>query len=211
MKQSGLKHLFAGLTLLMVGLVACSSSPKEVEEDSDAVCFIGDSIVYLWDLEEYFPGLEIIKRAICGAVVEDVDDWDVGQCKGKRTVYLMGTNNIWGILSNLDGIEDIREGYGDLFVRQVSKLRAKPLLYISILPRNGNYVQDTLVTDNIRQQNKVVVRKLDSLGLNYHYIDVFDDFIEKGNVIDTTLFEDGLHPSAKGYEIIANKLKPYLE
>lgn len=207
--------LKTALALLLGSLFAClfacstSSDPEDPPETS-TVCFIGDSIMYYWDLEKYFPGLVISKHAVAGAVVEDIDDWDVRDCKGARTVFLMGTNNIWGYTSDLPDMEEAREYYGNLFVRYASKLGGKPLLFVSILPRNDRYAQDTLVTDNVRLQNIVVKRKLDSLGTGYRYIDVFDDFIQKGNAIDSTLFKDGLHPNEKGYEVLAAKLKPYL-
>lgn len=199
------------LSLCAAFLLACSSTPEEPEDLSDATCFIGDSITYLWDLEKYFPDMQIIKHAVCAAVVEDVETWDVSMCKGKRIVYLMGTNNIWDRIDGVEEAAEVRENFGNFFAYQASLLGGKPLLYISILPRNDVYIQDTMVTANVRLQNLVTVRKLDSMGVNFRYVDVFDDFIEKGNVIDSTLFEDGLHPNDKGYEILAEKLRPFLE
>jgi len=195
------------LALALACLFACSSDP---EPNNEPVCFVGDSITYGWDLEKHFPGLVTSKHAVAGAVVEDIDDWDVSDCKGKRTVFLMGINNIWSFTSDLEGIEEVHDYFGKLFVHYAASLGGKPLLYVSVMPRILTGIQDTLYVDNVRKQNAVVKHKLDSLGVDYHYVDVFDDFLVEGNVLDTSLFVDGLHPNEKGYEILTAKLKPYL-
>lgn len=205
-----LQSLLVSSALTLFG--ACSSSSVDVPEESSAteVCFVGDSITDLWDLDYYFYGFKIHKHAVSGARLQELDVWNIQDCKGLPTVFLMGTNNIGNISADSADAPLLREFAADYLIERALKLEASPLLYVSILPRNEIYQQDTLVNEYIKQQNQVVVRKLDSLGADFKFIDVFDDFIEKGNVIKSELFKDGLHPNDAGYDVLATKIWPYL-
>lgn len=190
-------------TLLCLLFVGCFFG----EDDSDSeVCFIGDSITYLWDLEFFFPTQTIIKHAVSGAIVQDFDKWDLSDCEGKRTVVLIGTNNV----SN-NHIEDSSSaGLRTYFVREYQKrvyaLHADPLIAVSILPRNEFYEQDSSVNMNIQALNREIQDSLHSMDIRYEYIDVFDKFIKTGYEIKRDFFKDGLHPNEAGYEILAREI-----
>lgn len=191
-------------------LVACTDKggEPEIPYTSD-VCFIGDSITDYWDLEEYFPDYDIHKHARAGALVQDMDEWDVSDCEGIPTVFLMGTNNITA--ENYGEVEDLLvEDLSEVILTRAKKIKASPFLLVSILPRNGNGVEHPIIYKLVTDQNKWIYNKLKSSGIYFKYIDVYSDFLNDEGTINESLFKDGLHPNDAGYEVLAAKIKTFL-
>lgn len=181
-------------------------SVKDDEEPCPEICFVGDSIIYFWNLEHYFPNKNIIKHAVSGAVVQDFDEWDLSDCKGKKTVVLIGTNNIGEVQVTDDDAAALRSYFIREYKKRIEALHPDPLIAVSILPRNSLYEQDTTVNMNIQVLNKEILGLLGSMELNYEYVDVFDLFLDKGYEIRKDFFKDGLHPNKSGYEILAREI-----
>ena len=80
--------------LLLSFLFVIAFGSCAFEEGEDELCFVGDSITYLWDLEYYFPNYIVSKHAVSGAGLKQMDSWDVSDCKGRTTILLIGTNDI---------------------------------------------------------------------------------------------------------------------
>ena len=103
-------------TLLGLGacfLLACSNEYEETD-----LCFIGDSIIELWDLDFYFPEFSIVKLSKSGGKVQDVLDWDVSSCEGKKAVVLIGTNDIGNVATDNDKIkENVESRYIEMLKR----------------------------------------------------------------------------------------------
>lgn len=194
------------LLLISLALALCGASCS-LEDSSSEICFIGDSITYLWDLEYYFPGYYIHKHAVSGAKIQDVDSWAVSDCRGMPVVILMGTNNIGNVSVFDEDAEERRRQFKEMFLQRVVSFDADPLWVVSILPRNFGKKPQTEINRNIELQNKLIKKGLDSLGSAYRFIDVFDSFLDGEYQIDSTLFNDGLHPSEKGYEVLATKIQ----
>ena len=187
-------------------LLVLGCSIKDDEEPCSEICFIGDSITYLWDLEYYFPNENIIKHAVSGAIVQDFDKWDLSDCNGKKTVVLIGTNNIGKVRITDDDAAALRAYFIREYKKRIETIRPDPLIAVSILPRNSSYRQDTTVNMNIQALNKEIVELLGSMDINYEYVDVFDLFLDKGYEIRRDYFKDGLHPNESGYEILAREI-----
>lgn len=182
-------------------VISCS-----FEKSDSEICFVGDSITYLWDLEYYFPGYYIHKHAVGGAKIQDIDNWDMSDCRGLPIIFLMGTNNIGNISVLDDDVDEKRKKFNEMLVQRVVSLEANPLWVISILPRNyGNREQEN-VNRNIELQNKLIENSLDSLGGRYRFIDAFDCFLNEEYQINSMLFNDGLHLNESGYEILTSNV-----
>ena len=147
---------------------------------------------------------------IHGAFIQDIDNWDISDCNGIPTFFLMGTNNIGMFSANNPAAETRRKDFVNELIPRLQRINADPLLFISILPRNVKGKQSKSVSQNIELQNELIVNTLDSMHFNYKYIDVFDSFLEEGYSINEDLFNDGLHPSSMGYELLTSKVLPYL-
>ena len=172
----------------------------------DEVCFVGDSITYLWDLEYYFPEYVIHKHAISGSTISDVDKWDLSDCRGLPLVLLIGTNDIGYVKSTSDMASFYRKKFVAEYMNLATKLSGNPLIAISILPRNEWGKEDPLVNENIKILNSMLQDSLKKLPLKYIYLDVFDDFLYEDFSIRQDLFKDGLHPNEFGYEILTKKI-----
>jgi lysophospholipase L1-like esterase len=83
--------------------------------------------------------------------------------------------------------------------------RAKILL-LGVFPRSrpGDPVRNTIAEIN------GIISKLHD-GDRVHYLDIGNQFLDASGNIPADVMSDGLHPSAKGYEIWANAVKAPLE
>ena len=196
--------------LLLLFLFVIAFGSCAFEEGEDELCFVGDSITYLWDLEYYFPNYIVSKHAVSGAGLKQMDSWDVSDCKGRTTILLIGTNDIGYWKSTADGIEHLREEYKDRFIKSAKRIEASPLIVLSILPRNAWGEQDPAVNENIEIQNEILKHALKTEIPGSRFVDVFDMFLDSGFEIREDLFKDGLHPNDEGYEILSQKIQGVL-
>jgi hypothetical protein len=181
-----------------------------INESNSEICFIGDSIIQFWDLEYFFPGYYIHKHAVGGARIQDIDEWDVSDCKGLPVFFLMGTNNIGYVSVESREAYSERNNFLGEFLPRIQLIDANPLWVISILPRNLNGKQSSGVNQNIELLNNQIQNSLDSLGTNYKFIDVFDYFLEDDYRINFRFFKDGVHPNAEGYVLLTSVVQKKL-
>ena len=142
-----------------------------------------------------------------GAKVQDIDSWNVSDCRGMPVVFLMGTNNIGNVSVLDENAEKSRQQFKEMFLQRAISFGADPLWVVSILPRDFGKKPQEGINQNIELQNEIIKNGLDSLGSAYQFIDVFNSFLGKEYQIDSTLFKDGLHPTEKGYELLAAKVQ----
>ena len=173
----------------------------DYDDDDTRVCFIGDSITYQWDLEYFFPQYMPLKHAKNGAKIQDLDDWDLRECRGIPSVILMGTNNSSEFFD-----EERRNAFLQKFYTRIEKIQADPLIVISILPRNFQRQQSSRVNEVIRNVNNRVEKGLDSLNGRFEYLDVYPLFAQDEYDARMDLFKDGLHPNIAGQEILASEV-----
>lgn len=180
------------------------------EKNEDELCFVGDSITYLWDVEYYFPNYIAHKHAVSGAGLKQMDTWNVSDCKGRTTVLLIGTNDVGYWKSTTKDIEYLREEYKDRFIKSAKRIGADPLIVLSILPRNFLGDEDFSVNEDIEVLNRILGIALEEEIHNSRFVDVFDLFLDNGFSIREDLFKDGLHPNDEGYEILSRKIQEVL-
>lgn len=196
--------------IFLCGFVFLVYSCSFVNEGKSEICFVGDSITHIWDLEYSFPGFYIHKHAENGAKIQNLDNWNLNDCEGIPTVFLMGTNNIGRYLEDDEKFKQIHEDFLKELIPRLDKIKADPLLLISILPRNIKWNESEKVNVNIEMQNKIIKDSLDKMHYNYKYIDVFYLFLDEGYEVKKNYFYDGVHPSREGYEILSSKVLEYL-
>lgn len=183
--------------LLLLGVfVAC-----DIDENRSRACFIGDSITYQWDLEFFFPHLVPLKHAENGATIQDLDDWNLDECRGIPSVILMGTNNL-GVFFEDSSMNDFLKDY----FSRIERIQADPLVVVSILPRNFERKQDQSTNRAILNVNREIEKGLDSLKGNYEYLNVFPLFLDDDFNVRMDLFKDGLHPNIAGQEILTSEV-----
>ncbi len=199
MKKNIEKVIYGVLILFLGELTSCGNAAESSE-----MCFIGDSITFLWDLEYYFPDKNIVKHGVCGAKIENIEKWDIEDCIGKKTVVLIGTNNVASNANEKPLEESFYRYFFKYYGALVRRLNATPLIAVSVLPRNEDGLQPELVNEQIEILNNRIKEYLDTAGVDYKYIDAFPYFLREGYSINNDLFSDGLHPSQEGYELLSN-------
>jgi lysophospholipase L1-like esterase len=174
--------------------------------DESRVVFFGDSITDIWKLADYFPGKPYVNRGIGGQttpqmlvrVREDVID-----LKPKVVVILAGTNDIAGNTGPMT-LQQIESNYTTL--AELARLHDIRLVFSSVLPVN-NYTpraQDFFAQrppDKILELNRWLKAYCAANGCAY--LDYFSAMVDDKGLLKRDLTEDGLHPNAAGYKIMA--------
>lgn len=175
----------------------------------DRVVFMGDSITDGWKLEEYFPGKPYVNRGISGQTTPQMlirFRPDVIDLKPKVVVILAGTND----LSGNTGPTAVEAIEGNL--RSMAELAAMNNIRVvlaSVMPvsdynknREGVTIVRTVTRppDKIDQLNKWIKQYAQENG--FVYLDYFSAMADEKGLLRADISNDGLHPNAKGYELI---------
>lgn len=185
-------------------------APLKVEK---RVIFLGDSITDFWSRPAsggFFPGKPYINRGIDGQTTPQMlirFKADVIALKPKVVVILAGTNDIAGntgpttpeqIADNLSSMADLAQAHG---VR---------IVLASVLPVSDyghradgrNLIQtERRPPDQIIKLNSWIRRYSSENG--YIYLDYFSVMADESGMLRKELSEDGLHPNARGYAVMA--------
>jgi lysophospholipase L1-like esterase len=170
------------------------------------VVFFGDSITDGWKLNQYFPGKPYINRGISGQITGEMlgrMQADVIALKPQAMLILAGTNDlargvpIPTIQNNLTMIGSLAEEAG-----------IKPI-FASILPVSDhhkgvdpNYERTPgRPPEKIRELNAWLAAMCKSRG--FQYLDYFSATVDASGQLRSELADDGLHPNAEGYKIMA--------
>jgi lysophospholipase L1-like esterase len=170
------------------------------------VVFFGDSITDGWKVNQYFPGKPYVNRGISGQITGEMlgrMQADVIDLKPEAMVILAGTNDlargvsIPTIQHNLTMIGSLAEQAG-----------IKPV-FASILPVsdhhktvNPNYERTPgRPPERIRELNAWLQAMCKTRG--FLYLDYFSATVDDSGQLRAELADDGLHPNAEGYKIMA--------
>lgn len=183
---------------------AALSPPAPAE---NRVVFFGDSITDLWHLDEYFPGKPYINRGIGGQTTPQMLirlRQDVIDLHPKVVVILAGTNDIAGNTGPMR-LEDIESNYASLAdLARASNIR---VVFSSVLPVH-NYTPQSQNMYAQRSPEKILElnRSLKTYVAAHPdsvYLDYFTAMVDDKGLLKRDLAEDGLHPNAAGYKIMA--------
>jgi lysophospholipase L1-like esterase len=171
------------------------------------VVFFGDSITDLWKIEEYFPGKPYINRGISGQTTPQMlvrYRQDVIELHPKVVVILAGTNDIAGNTGPMR-LEDIEANYASL--AELARANSIRVMFSSVLPVH-NYTPKSQSLFAGRPPEKIL--ELNRWLKNYAaahpdslYLDYFSAMVDEKGLLKRDLAEDGLHPNAVGYKIMA--------
>ena len=171
------------------------------------VVFFGDSITDIWHLDEYFPGKPYLNRGIGGQTTPQMlvrFRQDVIALQPKVVVILAGTNDIAGNTGPMR-LEDIESDYASLAdLAAASHIR---VVFSSVLPVH-NYTPRS--KDFFAQRSPAKILELNQWLKNYvdaHpdclHLDYFTALVDDKGLLKKDLADDGLHPNAAGYKIMA--------
>lgn len=169
------------------------------------VVLFGDSITEGWGREgseAFFPGKGWLNRGISGQTTAQMlvrFPQDVLALKPQVVVILAGTNDIAGntgpstqamIEDNLHAMVDLARAHGIAVV------------LASVLPVSDYpWLAGTAPAPKVRALNTALKRYADAQHLVY--LDYYTPMANAGGGLDPQLADDGVHPTAKGYAVMA--------
>jgi lysophospholipase L1-like esterase len=170
------------------------------------VVFFGDSITDIWKLDESFPGKHYINRGIGGQTTPQMlvrFRPDVIDLHPAVVVVLAGTNDIAGNTGD-ETLEQIEGDYATM--AELAKVHGIRLVFASVMPIN-NYNPRALSfflqrsPEKILQLNAWLKKYCADNGLVY--LDYFSAMVDGRGMLKAGLTEDGLHPNAAGFAVMA--------
>ncbi len=172
------------------------------------VVFFGDSITDIWHIDEYFPGKPYVNRGIGGQTTPQMlvrFRQDVIDLQPKVVMILAGTNDIAGNTGPMR-VEDIEANYASL--AELARAHDIKVIYSSVLPVH-NYTPKS--QDFFAQRSPEKILALNRWLKDYCatasngcvYLDYFSALVDDKGLMKKDLADDGLHPNAAGYKIMA--------
>jgi lysophospholipase L1-like esterase len=182
---------------------AALTAPKAGES---RVVFVGDSITDYWKLANYFPGKPYFNRGIDGQTTPQMlvrFRQDVIDLHPAVLVVLAGTNDVAGVTGHVRN-EDIEANYASM--AELARLHHIHVVFASLLPVN-NYTEDAKESFALRPRERIL--SLNAWLKNYCaknglvYLDYFSAMVDDKGMLKRDLSDEGLHPNAAGYKIMA--------
>jgi lysophospholipase L1-like esterase len=178
--------------------------------------FVGDSITDWFSnprgqAQTPAPGLEVWNKnfgqfrpanfGIAGDTTQGVlwrmQNGELEGFKAKLIVLMLGTNNI-----NRNPVDEIVDG-DRLIIEEFKKRQPQAkVLLLGVFPRNADPASPARAT--IKEINSKLSRLADNNRV--FYMDIGDKFLTPDGTLTTEIMADGLHPSAKGYQIWADAI-----
>lgn len=178
-------------------------------KDEKRIVFMGDSITDGWKLKEYFPNQPYVNRGIGGQTTPQMlirFRPDVIDLKPKVVVILAGTNDISSYPGPnvLDGIKANLASMVDLAHANGINVVLATVMPVSDYNKNaaGAQIVRTVIRPpaQINELNKWIKQFCTARKLVY--LDYFSAMADDKGLLKEDIANDGLHPNAKGYELI---------
>lgn len=170
------------------------------------VIFLGDSITDYWKLADYFPGKHYINRGIDGQTTPQMlvrFRQDVIDLHPKVLVVLAGTNDIAGVTGPARN-EEIEANYASM--AELARVHHIRVVFASLLPTH-NHTEEAKESFALRPRERILALNTwlkDYCAKNgLVYLDYFSVLIDHRGMLRRNLSNDGLHPNADGYKIMA--------
>lgn len=182
---------------------------KEVVVLDDNYLFLGDSITELYDLDEYFPDMNVVNSGVSGNKTQDI----LKDLKNRAYRYnpskvflLIGTNDIQAGVDSDEIIQNIEE-----ILVGLKKNRPYAQLYLeSIYPVNEDKsgAQDR-TNKEIQAINQALKKYCKEEDITF--INLYDLLLNEDGQLASEYTKDGLHLSEQGYEVVTKEIMKYLD
>ena len=178
------------------------------------VVFFGDSITDIWKLDEYFPGKPYINRGISGQTTPQLlirFRPDVIDLHPQVVIILAGTNDVAGN-TGPESLDEIEGNYAS--IAELARVHHIKVIYSSVLPVHEYTAQ---AGDMYTQRPPEKILALNRWLKDYcaetgcFYLDYFSAMVDAQGHMKKDLADDGLHPNAAGYKIMAPMAEATIE
>ncbi|MGC1450547.1 MAG: GDSL-type esterase/lipase family protein [Candidatus Sulfotelmatobacter sp.] len=175
-------------------------------EGENRVVFVGDSITDYWKLADSFPRKPYVNRGIDGQTTPQMlvrFRQDVSDLHPTALVVLAGTNDIAGVTGPTRN-QDIEANYASM--AELARLHHIRVVFASLLPVN-DYTHDAKESFALRPRERILALNTwlkDYCAKNgLVYLDYFSAMADHQGKLKRDLSDEGLHPNASGYKIMA--------
>lgn len=198
---------------------------KRKSEGPIGLLFLGDSITegwkkapHIWDY--YFGKYQPANFGIGGDrtqhVIWRIENGELDGIDPKAVVLMIGTNN-----SASNSGEEIAAAVKKIVEMIRAKLPNTKVLLLAIYPRDARRNADGLITEAavadaakrvaVNDKANAIIAKLDD-GVNVKFLNINSIFLGRDGRIPWNIMPDQLHPTAAGYQLIAEAIeKPLAE
>ncbi|MGO9172275.1 MAG: GDSL-type esterase/lipase family protein [Rhodomicrobium sp.] len=180
---------------------------KAPSPNEGRVVFFGDSIAEGWRLDEYFPRKPYINRGICSQTTSQMlirFRQDAVALRPRAVVIHAGTNDIGGNTGPMR-LEDIEANLASM--AEIAHANGVPIIFSSLLP--PPHKSTPLSRYNLLKHPPEKTRALNRWLKDYSaahgcgFLDYTAALSSLGGFLKREFSEDGLHPTAAGYLVMA--------
>ncbi len=188
-------------------VAAYEKADRESPPPKGGILFIGSSTIRLWKtLAEDFPDHKVINRGFGGTEIVDAThfaDRLIFPHEPKQIFLRAGGNDIHAGRTPKEVARDFAD-----FVRTVrAKLPKAEILYISVSPAPSRWGE----SDKYRELNRLI-REMALDMPRVGYVETFDMVLDAHGQARPHLFvKDRLHFSPHGYQLLTERVRPYLQ
>lgn len=182
------------------------ANTKLSEREAGRVVFIGDSITNSWDLSRDFPSKPYVNRGIGWQNTSQMlvrFREDVVDLHPVVVVILGGANDLSGAYGPVT-VEQIEANYHSM--ADLARANGIAVAFGSVLPVHS-YTTNAADTVAMHPPEKILALNNwlhDFCAANgYAYIDYFSALVDEKGFMKKDLAEDGLHPTAEAYKLMA--------
>ncbi len=170
------------------------------------VVFFGDSITDFWRLNEYFPDSDYVNRGIAGQTSGQLLQRlkaDVIDLHPQAVVILGGTNDLARGVP-VAAIESNQQMLADAAAANKIKV-----VLASLTPVSDHHKDRDPAFERTPQRPPASIQALNEWlrtfcsQRGYGYVDYFAATVDPAGQFNEDLSDDGLHPNAKGYRVMA--------
>jgi lysophospholipase L1-like esterase len=175
------------------------------------VVFVGDSITQEFQIHEFFPNQLMYNRGIGGDTTQGLLtrlEESVFGLKPKLVVLQMGTNDFPVLkLSPEQSLKNLQ-----LVVQQILSVQSRiKIVLVSVYPIHEPTLNFKRKAEDYRTNARI---RVINAGLKeiagVHFVNVFDLLLDAQGQLNMNFSRDGLHLNAKGYEVVAAALSPWI-
>jgi len=176
------------------------------DASSKPIVFVGSSIIALWEgLAHYFPGVNVLNTAVCGAQTQDILgrlDELVAAHNPRMVCYYCGSNDINASVPVATISDNTLETYGRLR-RQLPALK---FVYLSII-RAPQKMDRWQLVDQVNAE----MRRQSATQPDFHFIDINPVFLSGEQTPRFDFYiEDQLHLTVPAYAALGEFLAPWV-
>ena len=170
------------------------------------VVFFGDSITDFWRLNEYFPDSDYVNRGIAGQTTGEMlqrFQADAVDAHPQAVLILAGTNDL------PRGIPVAAIEYNYQALATLAGANKIKVIFASVTPVSDYHKDRNPAYERTPGRPPARIRELNEWlraycsKQNYAFVDYYSALVDEAGQLKADMGDDGLHPNAKGYRVMA--------